>query len=239
MIRKIRFVPTLVVLALLAAASTVLYAQSNGIYSSSAGTITTSAPLSGAQTWNAGGVSFIGMKLTFTETASAAGSQYLQILGGAAGTTQMLAVNKDGALALGKTTSQLILGVTNTTTLTAPAPAASTVLTLPNIGPSNAASVPTMFNCGSTGSGNQTCTPAAVSGIYHIISGRSTLAASAAVITFPAGTTFTSNATYECVATDVTTRANPVQMVPTNASSATITNTTGATDVITWMCAGT
>ena len=71
--KTFRFVPVLVVLAFLAGATTFLHAQSNGIYSGSAGTITTSDPLAGAQTWNAGGVAFIGMKLAFTETASAAG----------------------------------------------------------------------------------------------------------------------------------------------------------------------
>jgi hypothetical protein len=40
------------------------------------------------------------------------------------------------------------------------------------------------------------------------------------------------------VANDVTTRANPVQMVPASATTATITNTTGGSDVIQWVCIG-
>lgn len=105
------------------------------------GAITSSANvLSATQTWNAGGVSFVGANLAFTETASAAGSNYLQILGGAAGTTTEFAVGKGGNLtALGAatlqaTTNQLVLGVTNTTTLTAPAPAASRTYTIPDAG---------------------------------------------------------------------------------------------------------
>lgn len=216
-----------------------VFAQSNQIVSAAAGTLTTDNPLIGAQTWNAGGVAFHGMQLAFTETASAAGSQYIQVLGGAAGTTQEFAINKGGAMALGATTNQIILGVTNTTTLTAPAPAASTTLTLPNIGPSNAGSMPAIYNCGSTGSGNQTCTPAAVGGAYHVISGQSTLSANNAVITFPAGTVFTSTTSFACSATDQTTVTNPVKAVPSAANTVTLTDTTGATDVIGWICAGT
>jgi hypothetical protein len=66
--------------------------------------------------------------------------------------------------------------------------------------------------------------------------GKSTLASNAQVVTF--STSFTSTSTYQCVANDVTTRANPVQMVQTSASTATITNTTGATDAIQWICVG-
>jgi len=91
------------------------------------------------------------------------------------------------------------------------------------------------LSCGSTGSGNQTCAPAA-GGRFQTYVGSSTLAANTATITFPLG--FTSTTSYFCVANDVTTRANPVQMVPASATTATITNTTGATDVIQWICTG-
>lgn len=99
-------------------------------------------------------------------------------------------------------------------------------------------SIPYVINCGSTGSGNQTCANAAVNNKMKIFTGQSTLSSNSAIITFPASTAFTSTTSYSCVANDVTTRANPVQMVPTNGTSATITNTTGATDVIQWMCSG-
>lgn len=102
--------------------------------------------------------------------------------------------------------------------------------------PLNTGGVPIVGSCGSTGSGNQTCSPAAASGKTQVYSGSSTLSANAAVITFPTG--FTSTTSYQCVANDVTTRANVVQMIPASATTATITNTTGATDVVQWICAG-
>jgi len=62
-----------------------------------AGTLTTAI---GPQTWtetrNAAGVTFPGLKYTITDTASAAGSIALQILGGAAGTTNLFKVDKSG-----------------------------------------------------------------------------------------------------------------------------------------------
>lgn len=209
------------------------------------GTVTASTPNAITQTWNSGGVTFAGLTLTYTETAAGAASTYINILGGAAGSTAEWSVilggktSQAGQAAIAATTNQLLLGTTNTTTVSYPAPSASIVLTGPNVGPSNAASMPTAFNCGSTGSGNQTCSPAAVGGAYHIISGHSTLSANAAVITFPAGTTFTSSSTYACSATDETTVTNPVKAVTTSGSTMTLTNTTGATDVIGWQCSGT
>ena len=89
--------------------------------------------------------------------------------------------------------------------------------------------------CGST-TGSVACVPATgVSAI--VIAGKATLASNTAVITglTPA---FTSTSTYSCVGNDITTRANPVQVVATSASSITITNTTGASDVISWSCSG-
>lgn len=66
-----------------------------------AGTATTDVQaLSATQTWNAAGVTFTGWKFTITDTASAAGSLAMQILGGASGTTSLLALNKNGQLAL-------------------------------------------------------------------------------------------------------------------------------------------
>jgi hypothetical protein len=61
------------------------------------GTVTVSTPIiTGTETWNAAGVSFIGATLTFTETASASGSRYFQILGGASGATDAFYVSKGG-----------------------------------------------------------------------------------------------------------------------------------------------
>lgn len=65
-----------------------------------AGTATTDVnALSATQTWNAAGVAFTGIKYTITDTASAAGSLAMQILGGASGTTNLMSLNKDGILA--------------------------------------------------------------------------------------------------------------------------------------------
>lgn len=108
----------------------------------------------------------------------------------------------------------------------------STTISWPDV----AGGMPTVQQCGATGSGNQTCTPAATTRFAQVIVGQSTLSANSAVITFSPG--FTSSTSYWCVANDVTTRANPVQMVSTSATTATITNTTGATDNINFICAG-
>lgn len=135
-------------------------------------------------------------------------------------------------LAVTDTTNQVALGTTNVTTISAAAPASSITVQFPNV----AGSIPTAFDCGSTGSGNQTCSPAAASGNYHAYSGRSTLSGSTATITFPIA--FGASTSFTCVANDVTTRANPVQMVPASTTTATITNTTGASDVIQWWCGG-
>lgn len=71
-----------------------------------AGTATTDVQaLSATQTWNASGVTFTGIKYTITDTASAAGSLAMQILGGAAGTSQLLALSKTGALTVGNGSS--------------------------------------------------------------------------------------------------------------------------------------
>ncbi len=49
-----------------------------------------------SQTWNAAGVTFTGWKFTITDTASAAGSLAMQILGGASGTTSLFSLSKGG-----------------------------------------------------------------------------------------------------------------------------------------------
>ena len=60
------------------------------------GTATTDVGLRATQTWNASGVTFTGWKFTITDTASASGSLAMQILGGAAGTTNLFKVDKAG-----------------------------------------------------------------------------------------------------------------------------------------------
>ena len=65
------------------------------------GTITTSQPFTLTQTWNAGGVTFNGWKLAITDTASAAASRPLNILGGASATTELLYLTVAGRLYAG------------------------------------------------------------------------------------------------------------------------------------------
>ena len=77
--------------------------------------------------------------------------------------------------------------------------------------------LPVVLSCGSTGSGNQTCTPGAVNGKQQIYVGESTLSGNGATITFP--NTFTSTTSYFCIGQDVTTRANVVQMVPASGTT--------------------
>lgn len=118
-------------------------------------------------------------------------------------------------------TAPVISSVTNTGTLTLP---------------STTGGLPVVLNCGATGTGNQTCSPAAATAVTKIYAGVSVLSSNAAVITFPVA--FAATTSYQCVANDITTRANPVQMISTSTTTATITNTTGASDSINWTCVG-
>lgn len=115
-------------------------------------------------------------------------------------------------------------------------PATGALSTGTQVLPTYSGAIPTLLACGSTGVGNQTCSPATANGKSQFYSGSSTLSSNAATITFP--NAFTSSSTYFCVANDITTRANPVQMIPASSTTATITNTTGASDVIQWVCGG-
>lgn len=124
-------------------------------------------------------------------------------------------------------------------TLTTPTITAPIIASITNTGtltlPSATGGVATVLYCGSTGSGNQTCSATAAAATTKIYAGHSTMSSNAAVITWPVAFAST---TYDCVANDITTRANPVQMISTSTTTATITNTTGASDVINWVCVG-
>ncbi len=66
------------------------------------GTLTADAQaLSTTATWNAAGVTFTHWKAVITDTASAAGSKPINILGGAAGATTLFSVDKSGAVVAG------------------------------------------------------------------------------------------------------------------------------------------
>lgn len=65
------------------------------------GTVVTSLPiLTGTQTWNDAGVTFIGESLAITNTASAAASKFFSYLGGAGGVTELAYLRIDGAMRL-------------------------------------------------------------------------------------------------------------------------------------------
>lgn len=132
------------------------------------------------------------------------------------------------------------VGTTGAQTLATKTLTAPVISTVTNTGtltlPTATGGVPVALNCGATGTGNQTCAPTAATALTKVYAGSSTMSSNAAVITFP--TAFAATSSYQCVANDITTRANPVQMVSTSVSTATITNSTGASDVINWICAG-
>lgn len=120
----------------------------------------------------------------------------------------------------------------NTTKLTVVDPTAANVITFGNAtGP-----VPTVYSCGASLAAAGACANTAT-GTFHMITGSALLSGSTSTITgiSPA---FASATSWWCVANDITTRANPVQAIPASVSTLTITNTTGATDLIQFMCAG-
>jgi len=122
-------------------------------------------------------------------------------------------------------------GVSGTLTLKV---GATTVYSAPS---TNVGGLTSTYACGAALAANGACANTATGGTAHVIYGSAVLASNTSTITgiSPA---FTSTSTFFCVGNDVTTRANPVQVVPASSSSITITNTTGATDTIQYMCVG-
>lgn len=197
------------------------------------GTVTASTPLTTTQTWNNVGVNFTAWLLNVTNTNSGAASLLADFqLGGVSkfNIDKLGDTTQTGVQNLTAVTNQQVFGTSNTTTASYSAPASSITLQEPNI----AGSVPTMFSCGSTGTGSQNCTPAAASGNTHAYQGLSTLSSGAATITFPV--TFASATSWSCVANDVTTPANTITMVPSAGTTAVLTGT--GSDVIRWLCFG-
>ena len=136
------------------------------------------------------------------------------------------------------TPSALVLtnatGTTTSQTLVTPV-----IATITNTGtvtlPTNTGGVPVVIACGAT-TGTAACANTATGATANVTFGKATLASNTATITLTPG--YTSTSTFYCVANDITTRANPVQAVPASATTFTITNTTGASDVIQWICVG-
>lgn len=163
------------------------------------------------------------------------GSAYVKIFdtgntsatfGAAGGATFGVAGSVVGAVVLANATS-------GTVTVNPPTGALGTVTVTT---PKQTGALPTAYFCGAT-SGSTTCANTATNGTARVFGGIATLSSNTAVISgiSPA---FTSTSTFTCVANDLTTRANPVQVANTSTSSITITNTTGASDVINYICVG-
>jgi hypothetical protein len=153
--------------------------------------------------------------------------------GGAAGTAA-LSVSTAGATTLASTVAGQNIAITPATTGLTQITNGGALISLPT----SAGSLPSLFNCGaSLAAGGACANTQATAASAHIIFGSALLSGSTSTITgiSPA---YTSTSTFFCVANDVTTRANPVQMVPASASTVTITNTTGATDLIQFICVG-
>lgn len=92
-------------------------------------------------------------------------------------------------------------------------------------------------SCGASLAAGGTCGNTTATN-FHVVTGTYLLSGSTSAVTgiSPA---FTSSTSWNCVANDITTRANPVQAIPQSGTAFTITNTTGATDLISVICAGT
>lgn len=98
-------------------------------------------------------------------------------------------------------------------------------------------SVAGSLSCGASLAAGGACPNTAQGGTFKVLVGTYLLAGSTSTITGIAPA-YTSSTSYNCVANDITTRANPVQAIPASGSSVVITNTTGATDLISMICAG-
>lgn len=96
---------------------------------------------------------------------------------------------------------------------------------------------PVGYSCGASLAAAGACANTPLLGTFHIVTGSAVLGSNTSTITGFAPA-FTSSTSWWCVANDITTRANPVQMIPASTTTAVITNTTGATDLIQFVCMG-
>lgn len=114
---------------------------------------------------------------------------------------------------------------------------APVIATITNTGtetlPSNTGGIPIVIACGAT---TTTCADTATGATAQVYFGSTTLASNTRTVTISPG--YTGTTSFYCIGQDTTTRANPVQVIPASATTLTITNTTGATDVISWACFG-
>lgn len=108
-------------------------------------------------------------------------------------------------------------------------------LTLPQKASSG---LPILLDCGAT-TGSAACAATATSTTAIVYIGRATLTSNSAPITFSPA--FTSSGTVQCIGSDITTRSNPVTIIPSSGSVVSINNGTsggGAADVVQYTCIG-
>lgn len=226
------------------------YTTCGWIYANSSGTVANTTTLATAA---ASGNTILAMyesngtaitKLSFPLQNSGVGLAGLGVLtsptlvtpniGAATGTSLDLTGSLNVGLA-GTTVGTAVFenATSGTITLTPPTGALGAVApTLPDAtGP-----IPVVYACGASLAAAGACANTAT-GTFHGITGSALLSGSTSTITgiSPA---FTSATSWWCVANDVTTRANPVQAIPGSGSTLVITNTTGATDLIQFVCFG-
>ncbi len=234
---KLSFTQKLAALASLSVLAVVAYAQISTTYVGGVG-VTSLLDANGNVVFSAAATTSAVNRIAITNSATGVAPT----LGSAGSDTNIglqITPKGTGLIALNNgtdPTKQILVTTASATTGTATtlsaAQAANVTLNLPL----NAGGIPTVYSCGAT-SGATTCANTATGNTAHVVIGVATLASNSAALTgfSPA---FTSSSTWSCVANDVTTRANPVQMVPQSGSAATITNTTGASDVVNFLCAG-
>lgn len=100
----------------------------------------------------------------------------------------------------------------------------------------SAAGIPLSISCGASLAAAGACPDTNNTANFHIMVGTFLLAGNTSTVT--GITAYTSSTSWNCVANDITTRANPVQAIPSSGTAVVITNTTGATDLISMICAG-
>lgn len=136
-------------------------------------------------------------------------------------------------------TSGTVVTLAATQTLTAKTLTAPVIATISNTGtetlPSSTGGIPIIIACATT-TGSAACANTASGATAKVYFGSATLASNTATITLTPG--FTGTTTFYCLANDTTTRANVSQAVPASATTVTLTNTTGASDVLSWACFG-
>lgn len=181
------------------------------------------------RTGGAAGTAVVGTTTAGATTVNSAGTnQTLTLFGSGSGKVTLA----DGT----DTTKKVVIDPSGSTTGTAVTLAAAQAGNVTVTLPINTGALTNAYFCGAT-SGTTTCPNTATGGTARVIGGIATLASNTAVIS-AISPAFTSTSTFSCVGNDITTRANPVQVVQTSSSSITITNTTGASDVINWFCYG-